>query len=57
MVTLIFHVIVSLTALGKICGLINRCYATPDLKVIYCGRTLGEGGWGMVGIDSRQLLY
>ena len=51
MVTLIFYVIVSLTALGKICGLINRCYAT-HLKVIYCGRTLGGEGWGMVGIDQ-----
>ena len=36
MVTLIFHI--SLTALGKTCGLINRCYVTP---AIYCGGTLG----------------
>lgn len=53
MVTLIFHVIVSLTALWKICGLINRCYVT---SVNYCGGTLGGwggGGRGMVAIDQE----
>ena len=51
MVTLIFHVIVSLTALWKICGLINRCYVT---SVNYCGGTLG--GWGGGGGGGWWLL-